>query len=141
MPVAAAEALFGQVTLNIHAILVAFVVLSCVIALAAWLFGGSRQARAIRGAANRGFARLRGGLDRLHLDPGPVGTWVDRLRPAIWFVAVAVTVLAVFLNRPISLAGVTAALVWLVVALVAVELLRRPRGPEAEKPGATQQIS
>lgn len=141
MPVATAEALFGQVTLNIHAILVALVVLSCVIALAAWLFGGSRQARAIRGAANRGFARLRGGLDRLHLDPGPVGTWVDRLRPAIWFVAVAVTVLAVFLNRPISLAGVTAALVWLVVALVAVELLRRPRGPEAEKPGATQQIS
>ena len=141
MPVATAEALFGQVTVNIHAILVALLVLSCVIALAAWLFGESRQARAIRGAANRGFARLRGGLDRLHLDPGPVGTWVDRLRPAIWCVAVALTVLAVFLNRPISLGGVTAALAWLVVALVAVELLRRPRGSEAGKPGATQQIS
>ncbi|UTX52400.1 hypothetical protein [Leucobacter aridicollis] len=141
IPVATAEALFGQVTLNIHAILVALTVLSALIAVAAWLFGSSRQARAIRSAANRGFDRARAGLDRLHLNTGAVGSWIDRIRPMIWSVAVAAIVLVVFLNRPISLASVLAALGWFLATLLLVELLRRPQAEVIEKAGATQQIS
>ncbi|GAA1322524.1 hypothetical protein ACFSWE_01010 [Leucobacter albus] len=139
MPVPTAEALFGQVTLNIHAILVALSVLSGVIAVAAWLFGRSRQATAVRAAANRGFGGLRGQLDRMHLGTGAFGAWVDRLRPLLWFVAVAATVLSVFLTRPISLGSVLGALAWLIAGLLLVELLRRPVAPAAGKPGATQQ--
>ena len=141
MPQATAESLFAHVTLSVHAVVVALVVLSGVIAVAAWLFGRSKQATAIRAAANRGFARARAGLDRLHLDTGRFGVWVDRLRPAIWCVAVAITVLAVFVNRPVTFGGVLGALAALAAALVGVELLRRPRAIVADNPGATQQIS
>lgn len=141
MPTSTAETLFVQVTLNMHAILVALTVLCVLIAVAAGLFGESRQARAIRGAANRGFDRMRNGLDRLHLSTGTFGTWVDRLRPAIWAIAVAGTVLTIFLNRPVSLGVVFGALSGLLALVLAVELLRRPTALAAQNPGAAQQIS
>ena len=139
MPVATAEALFGQVTENMSAIILALIVLSVLIAVGAWAFGRSRPATAIRGAANRGFARARAGLDRLHLDTGAVGSWIDRLRPALWFVGVAAAVLAIFLTRPISLGLVIGAVVALLVWLLLIELSRRPGAVPGEKTGATPQ--
>ncbi|KAM9862795.1 hypothetical protein ACI1US_01370 [Leucobacter sp. BZR 635] len=141
MPAATAETLFSQVTLSVHAIAVALVVFSAIVAVAAWGFGRSRQARAIRTAVNRGFARARSGLDRVHLDTGRFGAWIDRVRPALWAIAVAVTVLVVFLNRPVTLAGVWGALAWFLVAVIAVELLRRPRSADPANSGAMQQFS
>lgn len=136
MPRSTAEALFTQVTLSMQSILVALTVLAGLIAISAWLFGRSRQAIAIRGAMNRGFDRARAGLDRMHLSTGAFGVVLDKIRPAVWVVAVAATVLFVFTNRPISLPSVVWSLVVLVVVLVLVELLRRPEqvaaSPEVE---------
>lgn len=126
MPAGTAEALFGQLTELMRASVTAFVVLAVLIAIGAWLFGASRPAVAIRGAGERGFARIRAAADRAGMNPGGFGRILDRWRSALLIGAVLVTVLVLFLQRPASAGSVIGALAAMLLVLALVELLRRP---------------
>lgn len=126
MPASAAEAIYGQLIELMGSVITALVVLSIAIAVGAWLFGGSRPARALRAGGARQFARVRAAADRAGLDPRGFGRVVDRWRPALIVISVALGILAIFLSRPVSMGMVAGTLLIVAVVLLAVEVIRRP---------------
>lgn len=133
MPAATARALFDQLTLLISSTLLALVALSLFVAVGGWLTGTSRLARAIRGAAESGFGAVRAAAHRRGIGTGGLGRSVERWHSAIIVATVSVGVLALFLNRPVSLGGVIGTLVMVLAVLLVVELVRQP-GDEARHP-------
>lgn len=126
MPGATAGVIFDQLTELMSSALISLVVLSAIIAVGAWLCGASRPARALRAAGNRGFSTLRASSDRHGLNPGGFGRVVERLRSAIIVTTVAIGVLVIFLNRPVTLEKIISTLVVVLVVLLLVEMVRRP---------------
>lgn len=57
---------------------------------------------------------------------GAFGRWLDRWRSVILVAAVLVALLWIVLARPITVGGVIAAVLSLLVVLLLVEVLRRP---------------
>jgi hypothetical protein len=132
MPAATARVIFDQLTLLISSTLLALTVLSVFVAIGGWLAGSSRPARAIRGAAHSGFTAVREAADRRGLGTGRFGRLVDRWRSAIVVATIAVGALVLFLNRPPTVGGVSATLLIVLLALLVVELVRRPADMQAE---------
>ncbi|MBO1902539.1 hypothetical protein J4H92_11335 [Leucobacter weissii] len=126
MPAATAHLVFDQLTLLMSSTILAMVVLSIFLALGGWMAGGSRPARAIRGAAETGFSAARGAADRRGLSTDSFGRAVERWRSAIVLATIGVGVVVLFLNRPPTAAGVVTTLLVVLLVLLAVELLRRP---------------
>ena len=118
------DQLVGFIRLNLRAVLV----VALVVAIAGWLTGpgGAATRRALSGAVGW----LRGGAEHAGLNTGPVGsfvyTWRTALRSAIVGVAVLVYVLQA---HPTGRSALTV-LIFTVLALVIVEFLARPPGPE-----------
>lgn len=131
MPTAAAGAIFAQLTALMSSMVLALVVLSVALAFSAWIAGPARAARAIRSAAGAGFSAVRRTMDRFGLDTRGFGRAVDRWRPAIVVIAIALGVLVLFLDRPATLGGVVGTIVAVLAVLLVVELLRRPRAAVA----------
>lgn len=126
MPASTAEAIYGQLIELMGSVITALVVLSVAIAVGAWLFGASRPARAIRAGGGRQLARVRTAADQAGLDPRGFGHAVDRWRPALIFIIVALGILAIFLSRPVTMGMVVGTLLVVLLALLAVEVIRRP---------------
>lgn len=137
MPESTAEILFAQLTGLASSTLVSLTVLFAAIAIGAWLSGSSKLAASIRGAGESVFAGIRNSADSHGLSTGKFGRLIDRWHVAIVAVAVLVSVLLVFLIRPITVGGVIATVFCLLGLLLIVELLRRP---EPELP-ATRVVS
>lgn len=137
----AAEVVFDQVVLYIRAALRTVGVAGLVVALVAYLAGGSDSARTLRAGLGRGFASLRAWGDNRGVSTGPVGAWLYRYRRALRVVIVALAALVVLLAAtPTPALIVTVAVVaGLLVGLV--ELLARPPAPVAVEPVASSPTS
>lgn len=134
MPAATAHIVFDQLTMLLSSTLLALVVLSLLVAVGAWAAGGSRRARALRNACEAGFDSVRRAADRRGIGTGALGRLVERWHSAILVAVVGIGVLALFLHRPIELSGVLVTLLLMLLALLLLQLIRRPETLEAEGP-------
>lgn len=126
MSVAAAHAIFGQLMMTTFATLIALIVLSLALAIGSWISGSSPKAVALRDASDAGFSAIRTAAEKRGLHTGRFGVILERWRRVILVAVVVVGVAALFLNRPIQLAGVVTTIVVVLLVLLALELLRRP---------------
>jgi hypothetical protein len=125
----AAEVVFDQVVSFLRGTLRTVGVLGIVVAIAAYLAGSSRSAKALRAGLGRGLDGARGYAEGRGVSTGPVGLWLGRhkgvLRAAIVIIAALVILLA---GSPTP-----ALIVWVAiiaaVLLVLLELLSR-QAPE-----------
>ncbi|MFE6733646.1 hypothetical protein [Microbacterium sp. NPDC057650] len=128
MPSATAEVLFDQITEMMHSVIAALVLLSAFVVIGAWITGRSRPATALRTSGNAMFAKARESADRSGLNTKGFGTALDRWRPAIIVIVIALAVFILFMTRPVSVASVVWTVVGVLVALLVLEVLRRPVG-------------
>ena len=126
MPRDAAESLFdGLVEFMLSTILALFV-LALLIAVIAWFTGPWRPARAARDFAGSGFTAVRRSAARRGITTGAFGVALDRWRGIAYTLIALVAAAVVWFNRPVTLGVVFWTLVLALVALLIVELLRRP---------------
>ncbi|MFV0434155.1 MAG: hypothetical protein ACK5LO_09265 [Leucobacter sp.] len=130
MPKATATALFEQLTQSISSTTTALAVLCAFLAIGAWVSGSSRAARAIRGATGSGFGAVRAAALRHGLDTRGFGRAVERWRSALMVATVAIGVLVLFLDRPVTLGKVFGTLIVVLLVLLVIELVRRPEPPD-----------
>lgn len=125
----AAAAVYDHVVALLRVSVRAGLALGLVVAVAAYLAGGSASARATRAALARAAAWLRGAGERRGVTGGPVAVWLGRRRRPTHVVVLAGA--AVALVAPSSLTSgyvLGVALVALAVLLV-VEVVARPPTP------------
>jgi hypothetical protein len=122
----AAEVIFDQVVAFIRLSLRTVGVAALVVALVAFLAGGSDSARGLRAGLGRGLASARGWAEHRGVSTGPVGTWLYTYRRVLRVVIVAGAAVVVLLaGTPTPALVVTVAVVaGLLVGLL--ELLARP---------------
>ncbi|UJP11074.1 hypothetical protein L2X99_05690 [Microbacterium sp. KUDC0406] len=128
MPSGTAQVLFAQVTEMMQSVLAALMVLSAFIVVGAWITGRSRPATALRTSGNAVFAKARESADRSGLNTRGFGAALDRWRPAIIVIVIALAVTILLLTRPVSIGSVVWTVVAVLVALLLLEVLRRPAG-------------
>lgn len=136
MPSGTAEVLFDQITEMMHSVIAALVLLSAFVVIGAWITGRSRPARALRTSGNAAFAKARESADRSGLNTKGFGTALDRWRPAIIVIVIALGVFILFMTRPVSIGSVVWTVVGILVALLLLEVLRRPAGSTRAADGA-----
>ncbi len=126
MPKSTAEILFDQVTELMYSSVLALAFLSLLITVAAWLLGSNKPAVAVRGFADDKFNKLRAYLDANKLNTGGFGQFLDRFRSVIaGFIALGGTA-GVIASRPVTFEAVLWWLLAVLLAIVLVEILRRP---------------
>ncbi|MFG2882052.1 hypothetical protein ACGFYV_06960 [Streptomyces sp. NPDC048297] len=119
----AAASVYDTLTRFLRKEVRAVVALGVIVALAAWLTGPARWARAVRQVWHAGIAASRAQTDRLGLRTGPVGPFVRRHRVGIGWLLVAVAAVAFVLwNHPTGWVVVGLALA-LLFALAVVDFL------------------
>ncbi|WP_229378321.1 hypothetical protein [Streptomyces sp. VRA16 Mangrove soil] len=131
----AAESVYDTLIRFLRTAVRVVAVLGAVIALAAWLCGPGRWARAVRGAWTGGIGSVRQatGVGTI----GPVGPWVHRMRTWLnWTVAAVAVVVLLVWNYPTG-----AVVAWIAVcavcALAVIEFLDAPALPDLPAgPGA-----
>jgi hypothetical protein len=131
MPVATANVVFHQVTELMFSTIAALVMVSVLLAIGGWIAGRSPSATRVRGVVDGAFGHVRRFCDAHGMDTRAFGRTLDRWRTAVLIVVVAIAVLAVFVSRPVTAAAVITATVCIVVAVILIELLRRPASAEA----------
>jgi hypothetical protein len=125
----AAEVIFDQVVAFIRLSLRTVGVAALVVALVAFLAGGSESARAVRGGVGRAFGSARSWAENRGVSTGPVGAWLYTYRRVLRVVIVAgaaVVVLVAATPTP-GLIVTVAVVAGLLVGLL--ELLARPPAP------------
>ncbi|MEV7182775.1 hypothetical protein [Kitasatospora sp. NPDC093102] len=136
---AAAQAVYDTLVRYLRSAVRVVVTLGLLVALGAWIIGGGRWARTVRGGWSAGLGAVRRVAERAGLRLGPVGRFVHRWKAALGWLAVAVAALAFVLwNYPTVLVTLCLAL-GLVVVLAVLELLDEP-GP-AERPEGGAPVS
>lgn len=134
MPADAAGALYdGLVELMLSTILAIFV-LALFVAVIAWFSGPWRPARAVRGFAESGFASVRRSAAAHGVTTGSFGVVLDRWRVPVYVAIAVIASVVVLLNRPVTISGVTWTVVVALLAVLLVELLRRPAAEVATEP-------
>ncbi|WP_216648846.1 hypothetical protein [Agromyces agglutinans] len=130
MPLDAADVLYDQIIDFLRSTIVAALVLGILAAVIAWWAGPSRPARSLRGFSTAGFAAIRGQGENYGVTTGSFGVWLDRWRTALYAAIAIVATLVVLLIRPITTGRVVATVLIAILAIVLVELLRRPPAEE-----------
>ncbi|UZN01709.1 hypothetical protein [Cellulomonas sp. S1-8] len=125
----AAAAVYDHVVALLRVSVRAGLALGLVVAVAAYLGGGSASARATRAALARGGAWLRDAGERRGVTTGPVGAWLGQQRRLARIVILAGA--AVALVAPAYLSGgyVLGVAIVALVLLVVVEVVARPPSP------------
>lgn len=132
MPQDAAIALFEQLVEIMRGAILSLFVLALLIAVIAWFTGPWRPARASRDLAGSGFSALRRSAAAHGVTTGTFGRWLDRWRAGAYALIVVVAAAVVLFTRPITVGLVVWTVLLALLALLVVELLRRPPGsPEA----------
>lgn len=126
MPSATAHALFGQVTSLMSSTLLALITLSIAVAIGAWASGGSRAARAARSLTTHASTTVREAAERHGVTTGKFGRAVHRWFAPIAVAVVAIGVLVLFLNRPITVGGVITTIIIVLLVLLVAQFVRRP---------------
>lgn len=135
----AAVVVYDQVVSLLRITLRSALVLGLVVALVAFLAGGSSAARALRASWTRGAAALRGAGERRGVSTGPVGVWFAEQRSLVRVVVAAGAALALVLADHLTPAYVVTVAVVAVVVLAVAALVARPavaaRAPAAVATG------
>jgi hypothetical protein len=122
----AAVVVYDQVVSLLRITLRSALVLGLVVALVAFLAGGSSAARALRASWTRGAAALRGAGERRGVSTGPVGVWFAEQRTLVRVVVAAGAALALVLADHLTPAYVLTVAVVAVVVLAVAALVARP---------------
>lgn len=128
MPQETAVALYEQLVEIMRGAILALFVLSLLIAVIAWFTGPWRPARGARGLAASGFSALRRSAAAHGVTTGSFGVWLDRWRGGAYALIVVVAAAVVLFTRPITVSLVVWTVVLSLLALLVVEVLRRPPG-------------
>lgn len=136
IPGDAAEVIYAQLTEAMRSTTVALLVLGLFAALIAWVAGPWAPARSLRGFAGSGFAALRRAGDRHGLSTGAFGHALDRSHGLIAGGIAVIAAAVILLNRPVTTASVVTTVLVALLALLVLEVLRRPvdEGGEAGSP-------
>lgn len=126
MPAGAAGALYEQIIELIRSTIVAGLVLGILTAVIAWWAGPFRPARALRRFSNAMFSAIRRAAAKYGVTTGSFGTALDRFRSAIYLVIALIAVVVVLLGRPLTTGLVVTTVLLALLAILLVELLRRP---------------
>lgn len=125
----AAGVVFDRVTEPLTQRLCAIALLAVIVAVVAWAVGSSRSARAVRGIGSRTLSAVRPGGADAELEPstlGRVGAAIDRGRTGILAAIALVAAAVVLFAGPLTVPLVLWTLLGAVIAVLAVEVLRRP---------------
>jgi hypothetical protein len=137
MPSGAAESLYdGLVELMVSTV-AALTVLAVAIAVIAWLSGPWAPARAVRDFSDAGSGAIRRSAAAHGITTGRFGTWLHRYRMAVYAVIAVVAALVLLFSRPIEMSTVIWTVVLAIVAVLLVELLRRPEDASVVSDEAT----
>ena len=98
----------------------------------AWFSGPWRPARAAREFAGAGFASARRAAARHGVTTGSFGIGLDRWRGAVYIAIALIAAAVVLFNRPVTVGAVIWTVILALIAVVIVELLRRPAEEVAE---------
>lgn len=126
MPANAAEAIYSGLIEIMMSTIVALIVLGVLVAVVAWFSGPWRPARALRGFADSGFSAARRAAASHGVTTGRFGVWLDRWRVIAYIAIAVVASLVVLFSRPVSAGFVIGTVLLALLALLVVELLRRP---------------
>ena len=126
MPANAAEAIYSGLIEIMMSTVVALLVLGVLVAVVAWFSGPWRPARAMRGFAESGFSALRAAAARHGVTTGRFGIWLDRWRVIAYIAIAVIASVVVLFSRPASAGFVIGTVLLALLALLIVELLRRP---------------
>lgn len=135
MTAAAAQSVFDELTSLLSSTIAALATLGVVVAVWAWLAGTGRGAVRVRAASEAIFGTIRRAGESRGLTAGSFGAAVERFHGPILIAAMVIAVLLLIVNRPVSFGGVLAVTVALLVAVLLVQLLRRPGGEIEEGSG------
>lgn len=132
VPEGAASSVFDTLVRFLRQALRAVAVAGLVVALIAFLTGGSVTAVRTRALITRGIGSMRSGAEAAGLRTGPVGTWVyaNRRGLRIAVATLAAAVITLWTNPTVTVVLWVAAIA--LVLLAVVEFLGRPPGAVAE---------
>lgn len=133
MPSGTAESLYDGLTELMISTIAAFIVLAVAVALIAWLSGPWRPARAVRGFADDGFGAIRGSAEAHGITTGRFGEGLHRSRVAVYAAIAVIAALVLLASRPVAVSTVVWTVVLALVAVLLVELLRRPPAVAADE--------
>ncbi len=120
---------YDQVISLLRIALRAVAVLGLVVAIVAFVAGGTTAARSLRRSWSRGVAAVRGAGDRHGVSTGPVGRWLDEQRTFVRIVVVSVAGLVIVLADRVTPALVGWTAIVAILVLLVVSLLARPARP------------
>ncbi len=132
MPADAAESIYDGLIELMQSTIVAFLVLGILVALIAWFSGPWRPARAARGFAESGFTAVRRSAASHGVTTGSFGIALDRYRGVAYTAIAVIAAVVVLFSRPLETSTVFVTVIVALVALLLVELLRRPPAEVAE---------
>lgn len=133
-----AVSIYDQVVSLLRVELRVGLVLGLLVALVAFLAGGSTAARQLRRSSSQAVAWVRSAGDRRGISTGPVGVWLDEQRVLVRIVVIALAVLALVLADRLTPAYVVGVFVVALLLLGLATLAARPRDaqPAAADTGA-----
>ncbi|MGX5696505.1 hypothetical protein ACWKWP_09940 [Agromyces soli] len=126
IPAGAATAIYGFVTDAMAATASAALVLGVLVAIIAWFAGPWRPARSVRGFLETGFTALRRSAASHGITTGGFGIWLERGRGFVLGLIVLIAALVLMFNRPVTTSSIVWTIVLALLAVLLVELLRRP---------------
>ncbi|UOQ88330.1 hypothetical protein MUN74_13710 [Agromyces endophyticus] len=126
IPAGAATAIYGYITEAMASTTAAAVVLGLLVTIIAWFAGPWRPARAVRGFAGSGFSSLRRTAAAHGVTTGAFGIALDRFRGFAYGAIALIAALVLMFNRPVTTGAIWGTLIVALIAVLLVELLRRP---------------
>ncbi|QAY73230.1 hypothetical protein ET445_07590 [Agromyces protaetiae] len=128
IPADAAGVLFDGLSEIMRAVSAALALVGVFVALFAWLSGPWRPAVALRGFAESGFAAVRAAAARHGVTTGAFGDALERWIAGVYAVIAVVAASVLLFVRPLTGSLVGWTVFWVLLALLVVQLLRRPAG-------------
>ncbi|MFI2203400.1 hypothetical protein ACH47Z_22025 [Streptomyces sp. NPDC020192] len=129
LPPDAAAAIFDTFVRFLRDSVRTLLVVSLITALAAYLYGPGRAARAVRSVARKGTAVAGRGLSRAGVHTGHFGQWLTVRRPWTTGVTIGAGALALVLWNHPTVGGVALVLLLVVAVLIVTAVLAAATGP------------
>lgn len=127
MPSDAADSIYSGLIELMLSTIVALLVLGVLVAIVTWFSGPWRPARAVRGFAESGFGSLRRTAAAHGITTGRFGVALDRWRGIVYVAIAVIAAVVVLFSRPVTTGQVVTTLLVALLALLIVEVLRRPQ--------------
>ena len=126
IPADAAAAIFGAITAPISHTAAAVLTVALLLVIVGWFTGPSTLPVRLRAMSGAATDRLREVGDRYGVGTGRFGEWCERWQRALRIAIAAAAGALVLVSRPLTPELVIGTLVGAVVALILLDVLRRP---------------